>query len=127
MASFNDFGINFHADFGSYLYAGVEIDAGLSKLKFTDSKVDNQKVKSMGWFAIPRAQLGFSLATTNNGDWRNLDWGANLKIYASFGWNFRTNTMDWISEDKKLMNFSKISSYGNPVGLGVSLTVYFQE
>ena len=126
-ASVNDFGINIHADFGSILYAGVEVDAGLSKLKFTDSKVSDQKVRSMGWFAIPRAQLGFSLATNYIEDWRNLDWGANLKIYASFGWNFRTNTMDWISEDKKLKNFSKISSFGNPVGLGVSLSVYFQE
>jgi len=127
MASVNDFGLNFHADFGSLLYAGVEVDAGFSKLKFTDSKVSAQKVKSIGWFAIPRAQIGFSLATNYNEDWKEWTWGANLKIYASFGWSFRTNTMDWISEDKKLKNFSKISSYGNPVGLGVSLTVYFQE
>lgn len=126
-ASVNDFGINIHADFGSILYAGVEVDAGLSKLKFTDSKISDQKVKSTGWFAIPRAQLGLSFATNYNGNMRDLGWGANLKIYASYGWNFRTNTMDWISEDKKLKNFSKISSFGNPLGLGVSLTVYFQE
>jgi len=126
-ASVNDFGLNFHADFGSLLYAGVEVDAGFSKLKFTDSKVIAQNVKSIGWFAIPRAQIGFSLATSHIENWRNLAWGANLKVYASFGWSFRTNTMDWVSEDKKLKNFSKISSYGNPVGLGVSLTVYFQE
>jgi hypothetical protein len=126
-ASVNDFGLNIHADFGGILYAGVEVDAGLSKLTFNDSKVSGQKVKSIGWFAIPRAQLGLSFATNYNEDWSDWGWGANLKIYASFGWSFRTNTMDWISEDKKLKNFSKISSYGNPVGLGVSLSVYFQE
>jgi hypothetical protein len=129
LASINDFGLNFQADFGTFLFVGLEIDAGLSRLKFTDSKVDSQKVKSLGWFASPKARLGLAIS---NHFWEGEDneedrsnWGGLFKIYATYGSSFRTNTMDWVSEDKKLKNFSKISSKGNPIGLGASLTFYF--
>jgi hypothetical protein len=120
IAKVSDFGINAHVDMGTIIYIGGEIDAGISRLVFTDSKVSTQSVKSTGWFAIPRVQVGFSLPfPVFHAESNNL---FNIKIYASYGWNFRTNSMNWKSDDKKLNNFSRITSTGNPMGIGVSLT-----
>jgi hypothetical protein len=120
IAKVSDFGINAHIDMGTVIYIGGEIDAGISRLNFTDSKVSTQSVKSTGWFAIPRVQLGLSFPfPIFNMESDNL---FNLKIYASYGWNFRTNSMNWKSDDKKLNNFSRINSSGNPIGIGFSLT-----
>lgn len=120
IAKVSDFGINAHVDMGTIIYIGGEIDAGISRLVFTDSKVSTQSVKSTGWFAIPRVQVGFSLPfPVFHAESNKL---FNIKIYASYGWNFRTNSMNWKSDDKKLNNFSRITSTGNPIGIGVSLT-----
>lgn len=122
----NDYGINLHIDAGTILYLGAEIDAGPSSILFTDNRTsNNQRVKSVGWFANARIQGGFSLPLPfwNCDSQKYL----NMKIYGFGGWSARHYKMDWIDTDKKLKNFSTIKTQGNPIGIGFSLTYLFKN
>jgi hypothetical protein len=117
----DDYGLNLHFDAGTILYVGAEIDAGVSHLSFTDSRVSSQKVNSTGWYSNARFQIGISIPLPFV-----IDAGfiLNLKAYGVvYGWSARTYTMDWISDDKELKNFSTIQSNGTPVGGGFSLSI----
>lgn len=119
----NDFGVNLHLDVGSIIYLGAEIDAGTSKIVFLDNRIEDQKVKSLGWFANARIHCGVSiplpLLLESNSK-------VNFKAYAVFlGWSARHYKMDWIAGDKKLKNFSTIEANGSPLGLGFSMSILF--
>ena len=122
----DDYGINLHIDAGTILYLGAEIDAGPSSILFTDNRTsNNQRVKSVGWFANARIQGGFSLPLP----FWNCDSPKylNMKIYGFGGWSARHYKMDWIDTDKKLKNFSTIKTQRNPIGIGFSLTYLFKN
>lgn len=117
----DDYGLNLHFDAGTILYVGAEIDAGVSHLSFTDSRISSQKVKSTGWYSNARFQFGVSIPLP-----LIIDAGfiLNMKAYGIiYGWSARTYNMDWISDDKELKNFSTIQSNGTPLGAGLSLSI----
>ena len=117
----DDYGLNLHFDAGTILYVGAEIDAGVSHLSFTDSRVSSQKVNSTGWYSNARFQIGISIPLPLV---INAGFILNLKAYGViYGWSARTYTMDWNSDDKELKNFSTIQSNGTPVGGGFSLSI----
>jgi len=121
--SMNDFGLNLHFDFGSWVYLGAEIDAGVSTISFSDSRVQEQTVKSTGWYSNARLQCGLSIPIlVPESDFA----GLILKFYGVFmGWSARTYDLDWVSSDKTLNDFSRLQSNGSPVGLGFSLSLLF--
>jgi hypothetical protein len=131
----NDYGINLHIDAGSVIYAGAEIDAGPSNILFLDNRIQNQKVRSLGWYANARVQVGLSFPfcikplTRRNGNKtfnRDSDVALNLKFYVvPLGWSARFYNLDWIAEDKKLKNFSTLITNSNVLGGGISISVLF--
>ena len=121
----NDYGINLHLDAGTIIYAGAEIDAGPSNILFLDNRIQDQKVKSLGWFANARIQGGISLPLALKLD-ANVK--VNFKAYAVFlGWSTRYYKLDWISSDKKLKNFSTLEANGTPLGFGFSMSILFNQ
>ena len=116
----NDVGINIHVDAGTILYGGIEIDAGPSGISFTDNRIQNQQVKSTGWFTNVRVQSGISIPCPFIIDSK---FKLNIKAYAIIaGWSARYYKLDWISDDKKLKNFSVLETKSQPFGAGFSLT-----
>ncbi len=121
----NDYGINLHLDAGTIIYAGAEIDAGPSSIVFLDNRIQDQKVKSLGWFVNARIQGGISLPLPLRVE---SDVKVNLKAYAVLlGWSARHYKLDWISGDKKLKNFSTLQANGSPLGVGVSMSILFKS
>ena len=120
----NDYGINLHVDAGTIAYIGAELDAGPSRLVFTDNRISEQRVSSVGWFANTRIQAGMGIPLSLRCD---ADFKLNMKLYAVvMGWSSRTYKMDWIAPDKKLKNFSVLKTDGAPLGIGFSLTFLFR-
>jgi hypothetical protein len=123
--SISDYGVNMHFDAGTILYAGVELDAGPSRIIFTDNRIQGQEVRSTGWFVNTRIQGGLSIPLP-----LALDsyFKLNCKIYGIYyGWSGRFYKLDWVSDDKKLKNFSVLDIQGQPLGLGFSLTFLFEN
>jgi len=124
----NDYGINVHADIGTLIYFGAEIDAGPSRIRFTDSRVSGQKVRSSGWFtnAVFHVGLSFPLLIRCSKGIR-----LHTKIYSNVaGWCGRVYKLDWVSDDKKMKNFSTLKTVDRPVqgeSIGVSLSILFQN
>lgn len=125
LCKIDDYGLNLHIDAGTILYAGLELDAGPSRIIFTDSYNSFQKVKSIGWFANARVQGGLSIPWP----WwdYNSRFSVNMKVYAiAMGWSARYYKLDWLAEDKKLKNFTTLETQGAPLaGAGFSLTFLF--
>lgn len=121
----DDYGVNLHFDVGTILYAGVELDAGPSRIRFTDNRIQGQKVNSLGWFANGRIQGGISIPLPFRLDSYVK---INCKAYGIFyGWSGRFYKLDWFAEDKKLKNFSTLKTNGTPLGLGLSLSLLFED
>ncbi len=121
----DDYGINLHFDIGTILYVGAEIDAGPSRIRFTDNRIQGQQVKSVGWFANTRLQGGLSIPLPFRVD---SYFKLNCKVYGIFyGWSARYYKLDWTSDDKKMKNFSVLDTKGQPLGLGFSLTFLFNN
>jgi hypothetical protein len=125
LCKIDDYGLNLHFDAGTILYAGLELDAGPSRIIFTDSYNTNQRVKSLGWFANATVKGGISIPWP----WwiYNSKFNLNMKVYAiAMGWSARYYKLDWMAEDKKLKNFTTLETNGSPLaGLGFSLTFLF--
>jgi hypothetical protein len=125
LCKIDDYGINLHIDAGTILYAGLELDAGPSRIVFTDTYNAEQRVKSLGWFANARVQGGLSIPLR----WWYCDdpFSVNMKIYGIvMGWSARYYKLDWLAEDKKLKNFTTLQTQGTPLGgVGFSLTFLF--
>lgn len=125
LCKIDDYGINLHIDAGTILYAGLEIDAGPSRIIFSDTYNAEQRVKSIGWFANARVQGGLSIPLP----WWICDsqFSVNMKVYAiAMGWSARYYKLDWLAEDKKLKNFTTLETQGAPLaGAGFSLTFLF--
>jgi len=125
LCKLDDYGLNIHVDAGTILYAGVELDAGPSRIRFTDDSISGQKIKSTGWFVNSRIQGGVSLPLMLR---LNSAFKINFKAYAVlYGWSGRYYKLDWIAEDKKLKNFSVLETKGNPFGLGFSITFLLED
>jgi hypothetical protein len=123
--SITDYGLNMHFDAGTILYAGVELDAGPSRIVFTDNRIQGQEVRSTGWFVNTRLQMGMSVPLPFA---LNSYFKLNCKIYGVlYGWSGRFYKLDWVAEDKKLKNFSVLDAQGQPLGLGFSLTFLFED
>lgn len=123
--SISDYGLNLHFDAGTILYAGVEVDAGPSRIIFTDNRIQGQEVRSSGWFVNTRIQGGLSIPLPF---YLYSGFKLNCKLYGIYyGWSGRFYKLDWISEDKKLKNFSVLDIQGQPLGLGCSLTFLFEK
>lgn len=121
LCSITDVGLNLHLDAGTLFYAGVELDAGPSRIVFTDNRIESQKVKSSGWFINTRVQGGISLPLPLRVD---SDVKINLKMYAIFlGWSARTYKLTWTADDKKLKKFSELNTTSQPFGLGFSMSI----
>lgn len=121
----NDYGINVHFDAGTIIYAGAEIDAGPTNILFLDNRIQDQKVKSIGWFANARVQGGISVPLPFRVD-SNVK--VNFKAYAVLlGWSVRHYKMDWVAGDKKLKNFSTLEANGSPLGVGFSMSILFMD
>jgi hypothetical protein len=125
LCKIDDYGLNLHFDAGTILYAGIEIDAGPSRIIFSDTYNPYQRVKSLGWFANARIQGGISIPWP----WwiYNSRYNLNMKVYAvAMGWSARYYKLDWLAEDKKLRNFTTLETFGEPLaGVGFSLTFLF--
>ena len=124
--SISDYGLNMHLDAGTVLYAGVEVDAGPSRIIFTDNRIQGQEVRSTGWFVNTRIQGGLSVPLPF---WDySSGFNLNVKFYGIYyGWSGRFYKLDWVSQDKKLKNFSVLDIQGQPLGLGCSLTFLFEK
>jgi hypothetical protein len=121
----NDYGLNMHFDAGTIWYVGAEIDAGVSHISFTDSRIQDQKVNSTGWYSNARLHTGISIPLPLV---LESFLKLNLKAYAVFlGWSARHYKMDWSAGDKELKNFSTIQSNGSPLGFGFSLSILFND
>lgn len=123
--SISDYGINMHFDAGTILYAGVEVDAGPSRIIFTDNRIQGQEVRSTGWFVNTRIQGGLSIPLPFD---LYSYFKLNCKIYGIYyGWSGRHYKLDWVSDDKKLKNFSILGIQSQPLGIGFSLTFLFEN
>lgn len=123
--SISDYGLNMHLDAGTILYAGVELDAGPSRIIFTDNRIQGQEVRSTGWFVNTRIQGGLSIPLPFD---LYSYFKLNCKIYGIYyGWSGRFYKLDWVSEDKKLKNFSVLDIQSQPLGIGFSLTFLFEN
>lgn len=122
----DDYGINVHADIGSLIYFGAEIDAGPSRIRFTDSRVSGQKVRSAGWFTNAVFHVGVSFPIV-------IDCNRGIRLHFKFysnvaGWCGRFYKLDWVSDDKRMKNFSTLKTVDRPVqseSIGVSLSIFF--
>jgi hypothetical protein len=125
MCSIDDYGLNFHIDAGTIWYIGAELDAGPSRIRFTDTYNIDQRVKGLGWFATGRLHTGISIPLPF---WYcDSDFSINFKAYVTaLGWSARSYKLDWLAEDKKLRNFTTLQGQGTAVsGCGFSLTFLF--
>jgi len=136
--SISDYGVNMHFDVGTVFYAGAELDAGPSRIIFTDNRIQGQEVRSTGWYVNTLIKAGVSIPLSIKSQYllRPLDLNSrfklNIKLYGIFNsWSGRFYKLDWVSEDKKLKNFSILDIEGKPswefAGCGISLTFLFEN
>ena len=128
--SINNYGLNFQLDFGTIVYGGIGIDAGVSHLKsIVSSSSVNQKVTSLGWYAMPEFVFGVCIPLSGN-LFMDFDPGfkMTMKCYVSQGLMFLyyPNTK-WVADNKEIKNFSSIQGDGNVGKIGFSLTLFFRN
>jgi len=123
--SVKEFGISLHADFGTILYAGADLDVGFLKLDASDA-TSNQEVVGSGGYFSPKFRFGWCLPIVGGKTGTSTKF--YVRVFTQFSIsNLQAKDLDWKSPDRELIDFSMLSA-SNIISIpGLALSIVFED
>jgi len=125
LLTLSDVGLSLHADVGTLIFAGVDVDAGFLFLKATSS-TSIQEVSGWGGYFSPKFRFGMCIPIV--GGRTGKDTKVYFKVYSQLNTsNLRIKGIDWIAPTRELKDFTTLTA-SNLVSIpGLALSIVFGE